>query len=165
MSQNDHILPRNAGEIRACLQAMSLAIPTNIGPNEQVMLKSVSYGRADLQKKVDDALAVYNQTADAEAAFHKMVGQRNEAEPGVAEMIDYFLTYLQNRFSKTDPVLEKFGFRARKDASLTVEQKAEKVQKMRQTRQKNHTMGTRQKQALDRSGAPPPAEPGKGPQV
>ena len=165
MTNNDRILPQGPGETRDCLKAVSAAISANIGPNETVYLASVPMSRSDLQTKVDGALAVYDQVASAEAAVHPLIEQRETAAPGVSQMLGALLKFLENRFGNTSPVLGSFGFRARKKASLTVDQKAAKVAKMRQTRQKNHTMGTRQKQALDdgSASAPPPSVKGSQP--
>jgi len=164
MSNNDRILPQGPGETRDCLKAISAAISANIGPNETVYLASVPMSRSDLQTKVDGELAIYDQVASAEAAVHPLVEQRDTAAPGVSQMLGALLKYLENRFGLTSPVLESFGFRPRKKAALTVDQTAAKVQKMRLTRQKNHTMGKKQKQALDGGTQPPPSPPVKGSQ-
>jgi len=164
MSNNDRILPQGPGETRDCLKAISAAISANIGPNETVYLASVPMSRSDLQTKVDGALAVYDQVVSAEAAVHPLVEQRDAAAPGVSQMLDSLLKFLENRFGNTSPVLGSFGFRPRKKAVLTVDQKAARVQKMRQTRQKNHTMGSHQKKALDEGSSTPPPASTKGSQ-
>ncbi len=164
MSNNDRILPQGPGETRDCLKAISAAISANIGPNETVYLASVPMSRSDLQTKVDGAIAIYDQVASAEAAVHPLVEQRDAAAPGVSQMLGSLLKYLENRFGDTSPVLASFGFRPRKKVVLTVDQKAAKVQKMRQTRQKNHTMGSQQKKALDEGSSTPPPASTKGSQ-
>jgi len=128
MSNNDNILPRTPGATEACLQAMSTGIATWIQPTDQVMLNGVQYVKTDLQTKVDTSLGTFTKVGDAEATFHSLVGQRTKAEPDTAEMISYFLIYLQNRYGVKSPMLDKFGFRPRKTGTaLTVEQKAAKA--------------------------------------
>src|SRR5580658_3468241 len=98
MSTNDNILPRTPGETEACLQAMSTGIATWIQPTDQVMLNGVQLAKTDLQTKVDTSLGTFTKVGDAEATFHSLVEQRTKAEPDTAEMISYFLIYLQNRY-------------------------------------------------------------------
>jgi hypothetical protein len=67
------------------------------------------------------------------------------------------LATLQTQVGRESEALSSFGFRPRKEPTpLTTEQQAAKVAKARQTRQKNGTLGARQKKALDAGNGTPP---------
>ncbi|HZU95493.1 MAG TPA: hypothetical protein VFF73_02215 [Planctomycetota bacterium] len=158
MSKNDNILPRGPGETQKCLEDIISGIQSCIGANEQVLLDSVQYTQTGLTQKVQGYLGLFTNVDDVEAAFHAAVAQRVKAEPEVADFIAALLGYLQYRYRTSPAVLEKFGFRARAKAPAeSTVQKAAKVAKAAQTRQKNGTLGKRQKQARKNGGSTPPS--------
>ena len=168
MTYKKTILPQGPGETTACLTAMVAGIASCIGASDQVTLDSVQYTKNDLGTKVAGYLGTFTQADDAEAAFHSLVAQRVKVAPEVASFIAAFFDYLQARYRSNPATLEKFGFRAHAKAPAeSTDQKAAKAAKARLTRQKNGTLGKRQKQAEERAAetppaTPPAAAPGKG---
>ena len=127
---------------------------------EAVVVSGVSRGRDDLVQTGEGHLGRYTSTEEAQVVARQKVKERDDGHPQAREFVKDVQAGLKNKLGSKNTSLLDFGIspdKARRQ--LTPDEKKAAADKSRKTRQRNHTMGRKQKKALEEQSQTPPAPP------
>jgi hypothetical protein len=116
-----------------------------------------SYTREELLEIIEAARQKYKLVREARVQLAALLLDRDKSEPEATKIIMNMRLTAQVVLGRTNPDLEKLGFKVeKKPAPLTVEQKALRNARIQATRLARHTMGSRQREAVNRTGSEAP---------
>jgi len=142
------------------LATLADGLEKNLPPDKEVLVGGESVKAADLAKRVRERLALYRDARLARLAANQKAHERDEQHPGTRKLLRQVRTGLDGMFGDDNPELEKFGYQPKKQAAKpSYEEKVARHDKLIATRERNHTLGKRQKEALADGEATPPSPP------
>jgi hypothetical protein len=157
MTMNDGINPKSVKrgiELRAdtLIHGLETAVPAGV---TQLVVSGVSTQVADLIKEVQDDVQPWKNARAAHAVLRQFTQDRPAATRKLAALIADVKIAITTIVGRENEVLTSFGFKPHKSPKpLTSEQKTIRAAKARLTRQKRHTLGSKQKAALKATETP-----------
>ena len=113
----------------------------------------------DAAKMVRDGLAHYLDAKTARLLARQKAQIRDAQHPATRKLVSQLRYCLNTMYGDDSPSLLDFGFTPKKKrAAATFDEKVQRHDKLVATRERNHTLGKKQKQALE-DGAGTPAAP------
>ena len=113
----------------------------------------------DAAKMVRDGLAYYLDAKTSRLVARQKAQTRDAQHPATRKLISQLRYCLNTMYGDDSPTLLDFGFTPKKKkAAATFDEKVQRHEKLVAARERNHTLGKRQKQALE-DGASKPAAP------
>jgi hypothetical protein len=122
--------------------------------------KGTSYDQAGLTQLVNGYLAPYENVHTVRTQLQTGIASRQANEANTKDFIKSFEGAAVGQYGESSNEFAAFGFKPRKKAELTVEQKQHKLDQARATRQARHTLGSKQKAAI--KGVVPPVSSSSG---
>jgi hypothetical protein len=156
---NTTISQVNIASQKVTVEAQYKALVT--GLNEELpdvqsfVINGTPYAKVALVAKLQARIDAAEKTKSDRTKLHASVGAERALEQEVAALRAGTKTFLQSRFGKNSPEMQKFGFTQAKVPQRPVATKATGVAKNKATRQARHTLGKKQKSAI--KGTPPVA--------
>ena len=127
-------------------------------------LGGVTVNSTDAAKMVRDDLAYHLDARTARLVAHQKAQLRDAQHQATRKLVSQLRYCLNTMYGDDSPTLLDFGFTPRKKkAAATFDEKVQRHDKLVATRERNHTLGKKQKKALDESASKPaaPAPPVK----
>jgi hypothetical protein len=156
MSKNSSEFVKTQLELAALVKGLE-----GLPQGETVLVSGVSRGRDDLVQTGETHLVRYTSTEEAHMVARQKAKDRNDMHPQARAFVKDMKAALKTKYGARSTTLLDFGITPEHEKrALTPDEKKAAADKMRQTRQRNHTMGRRQKRALAEQQPPaPPAAP------
>jgi hypothetical protein len=157
MTMNDSINRKSVVkgiELRAdtLIHGLETALPAGV---TQLIVSGVSIQVVDLIKQVQDDVQPWKDARAAHAALRQFTQDRPAASQKLGALIADAKIAITTIVGRENEVLTNFGFKPQKRRKpLTSDQKAIRAAKARLTRQKRHTLGSKQKAALKATETP-----------
>jgi hypothetical protein len=149
------------------LATLADGLEKNLPPDKEVLVGGESLKAADLAKRVRERLALYRDARLARLAANQKAHDRDEQHPATRKLLRQVRTGLDGMFGDESPELENFGFRPKAPrAQPSYDERVARHDKLVATRERNHTLGKRQKEALadgETAPATPPTPPPRTP--
>jgi hypothetical protein len=127
-----------------------------------LILSGVNRQRDDLIQTTETHLTRYTDADEAHVVASQKVKVRDDGHPAARDFVTEMHAALQVQLGPNNTALLDYGVSPRKARrKLTPEEKKAATDKARQTRERNHTMGRKQKKALqqqEEGKTPPPTK-------
>jgi hypothetical protein len=154
MSSND------SKKTESSLRNIAAGITTALPAGKTMAYRQGTIDGPTLLAAVNTALKPYNDVHEDEANLHNDVAIRNAGEAAAKQLVSDIEDGARVSLGETSEGFRAMGFSAKKQrAELTVEQKAAKAEKARQTRLARHTVGPKAKKAIKGTTNPPSSSP------
>ncbi len=125
-----------------------------------LILAGISRQRDDLIQTAETHLVRYTDADEAHVVASQKVKVRDDGHPAARDFVTEMHAALQVQLGPNNTALLDFGAAPRKARrKLTPDERKAAADKARQTRERNHTMGRKQKKALaqqEEGKTPPP---------
>jgi hypothetical protein len=148
--------------VKTMLEGMGQVLPKG----SKLLVAGVEISRDQLIAQLEEMIVPFQQAADLRAQYEHALKVRTSQQEASTELVNNVRLALLNRLGTQSPELPKVGLTPEKArAKLTAEQQMQKVEKLRQTRQLRHTLGSKQKSGIKAGSAPVsevPQQPGDG---
>jgi hypothetical protein len=144
-------------KIIATYQAMINGINAELGNTTTFLLSGGTYAKADLIARFQARIDAARKTLADRTTLHATVAAEQSLDKAVAALRTGFKTYLQGRYGKESPALQKFGFIPQKPTQRAAATKAKAVTLNTATRKARGTTGKKAKVLI--KGAPAPTAP------
>ncbi|HZV02636.1 MAG TPA: hypothetical protein VFF73_38370 [Planctomycetota bacterium] len=146
------------------LRNIAAGISKALPPGKTMAYRQGTIDGPTLQAAVNLALKPYNDVHDDEAALHRDVATRNAGEVAAKQLVSDIEDGARVSLGETSDEFRALGFQPKKRRTdLTVEQKAAKAEKARQTRLARHTVGPKARKAIRGTTNPPSSAPSAPP--
>jgi hypothetical protein len=158
--------------VEAEYKALVFAIGTELGDVQSFLINKRAFSKAELIAKFQARIDAAERTKADRTGLHASVAAERELQKEVAPLRSGFKQFLQSRYGKNSPEMQKFGFTQAKVPQRAVATKSAAVDKAKATRVARKTQGKKQKinvkgaapVATGSAGTPPvvntPAKPG-----
>ena len=149
-------------KVIAAFQALIDGINTELTDLKSLVINKQPVTKAQLLAAFQGRLTAAQNTKAARLAYHAAVATEAQVAEQVAPERAGVKLYLVQRYGKTSPELQTFGFTPAKVPQKTAASKASAATKAKATRQALGTMGKKQKKAalaILAASAPPAAQP------
>jgi hypothetical protein len=140
-------------------------VETELGKGHTVVVSGTAMSAHELTLGLREYDDVYKNIRRIRGELAKAYDALRKAKPDEREFLKAFKAGLVARFGESNPELAKFGFKPKRQPQpLTSEEKAQRAEKNRQTRQARHTLGPRQREAIptEPSNPTPPTTASNG---
>lgn len=141
----------------ATYQAVISGISAELGDTTTFLFGGTTYAKADLVARFQSRIDAARKTLADRTALHASVAAEQAVETAVATLRARFKTYLQGRYGKDSPELQKFGFTPQKTPQRAAATKAKAVKQSDATRRARGTTGKKAKSVI--KGVPEPTAP------
>ena len=143
------------------LRTLLNGLQTKMAANVVLPVKGTTFTRDQLAQVVQAHLATFVGARQDRATASQSAHARNAARPGVRDFLAEVRSTLNTQFGAENPSLLDYGYQPKKKKrELTHEEKVAMAQKAAETRQRNHTMGRRQKEQLRDQASTTQKKPG-----
>jgi hypothetical protein len=154
--------------VEAEYKALITGINSELVDETHFMLNGTLMAKPELVAHFQSRLDAAEKTKTQRTALHATVGAEHALNLEVAPLRMGFKTYLQSRYGKNSPELQKFGFTPAKKPQRPVAAKATGIAKNQATRIARNTIGKKAKLQIkgtvpSSSAAPTPATPPAAP--
>jgi len=146
--------------LEAEYKALVAGITTELSDVTSVTLRGVVYTKDALIAKFQGRIDASEKTKTARTALHALVAIEQGVDQAVAPLRMDFKQFLNSRYGKNSPELQKFGYLQAKKPQRTVVAKATAVSSNQATRVARGTKGKKQKSKItgkSQAAAAPPA--------
>jgi hypothetical protein len=138
----------------ATYQAVINGINTELSDTTTFILGGGTYAKTDLVARFQARIDSARRTLADRTALHASVAAEQAVSTGVTTLRAAFKTYLQGRYGKDSPELQKFGFTPQKPPQRAAATTAKAVKANKATREARGTTGKKAKSLI--KGAPEP---------
>jgi hypothetical protein len=132
-------------KIIATYQALIDGINAQLADTTAFVIAGVSYAKADLVGHLQSRIDAARKVVAERTALHASVANERTMAKSVATLRGGFKSYLQGRYGKASPELQKFGFTPQKAAQKAAATKAKTVKQIEATRKARGTTGKKAK--------------------
>ena len=144
-------------KIIATYQAVITGINTDLGDTTTFLIAGATYAKADLVARFQARIDAARKTLADRTTLHASVAAERSVEASAGALRAGFKTYLQGRYGKDSPELQKFGFTPQKPVQRAAATTAKAVTQNTATRKARGTTGKKAKVLI--KGAPEPTAP------
>lgn len=154
--------------VEAEYKALITGINSELAGETHFMLNGTLMAKPELVAHFQSRLDAAEKTKTQRTALHATVGAEHALNLEIAPLRMGFKTYLQSRYGKNSPELQKFGFTPAKKPQRPVAAKATGIAKNQATRKARNTIGKKAKLQIkgtvpSSSAAPTPPTPPPAP--
>jgi hypothetical protein len=143
--------------VEAEYKALIDGINSELGADTSFIINDESFTKADLIGRFESRLEAAQKTKTNRTALHLCVASERAIALEVAPLRMGFKTFLQSRFGKSSPKLQKFGFVQAKKPQRPAVSKATAVEKNKATRTVRNTVGKKARLKITAPSKPVPA--------
>jgi hypothetical protein len=122
---------------------------TELGKGQTVVVNGTAMSAHELTLHLRKFDAFHKDIRRLRAELAKAYDALRKAKPEEREFLKAFKAGLVARYGEANPELAKFWVKPKRQPQpLTSEKKAQKAERIRQTRQARHTVGSRQRETI-----------------
>jgi hypothetical protein len=140
-------------DIEADYKSLIVGIHAEAAPDDPLVIGGKSIRRADLVARLQARIDAAEGVKSARGLLQTAIAYERTVDAEVRPLRAATKMYLQGRYGKSSPELQKFGFTQTRKGKATAQTKASAQTKAKATRVARGTKGTQQKKAI--KGAPP----------
>lgn len=122
------------------VQTIASALKKHLKAKQTVTLDGVSYSSTDVLKKVEQYLALLEETTALRTKWRRAVADERAAKVAMTPFFAALKSFVANQFGESSEAFGDFGYVPRKAAKRTVASKARAVQKQAATRASHHVV-------------------------